>query len=153
MTVKVVTVVYLKSYFCSYSSELIYEIQIIESSLLLNIFPQKMTTLRNKRRLAAASKETQKKHPRNGQSRNTSVRAIIEEHITQVSEEIEGRATKKTVPGTQQDHAIQYLSIQQFNWLRPRSGLLQRVFLNYIKPILHLHVSITSKPFKALKQS
>ena len=34
-------------------------------------------------------------HPRNGQSRNTSVPRINEEYITQVSEEIEGRITKK----------------------------------------------------------
>ena len=33
-------------------------------------------------------------HPRNGQSRNTSVPRINEEYITQVSEEIEGRITK-----------------------------------------------------------
>ena len=34
-------------------------------------------------------------HPRNGQSRNTSVPRINEEYITQVSEEIEGRITRK----------------------------------------------------------
>ena len=34
-------------------------------------------------------------HSRNGQSRNTSVPRINEEYITQVSEEIEGRITKK----------------------------------------------------------
>ena len=34
-------------------------------------------------------------HPRNGQSRNTSVPRINEEYITQISEEIEGRITKK----------------------------------------------------------
>ena len=34
-------------------------------------------------------------HPRNGQSRNTSVPRINEEYITQVSEEIVGRITKK----------------------------------------------------------
>ena len=34
-------------------------------------------------------------HPRNGQSRNTSVLRINEEYITQVSEEIKGRITKK----------------------------------------------------------
>ena len=34
-------------------------------------------------------------HPRNGQSRNTSVPRINEEYITQVCEEIEGRITKK----------------------------------------------------------
>ena len=54
-----------------------------------------MATLRNKRKLATVRRETQEEHPRNGQSRNTSVPRINEEHITQVSEEIEGRVTKK----------------------------------------------------------
>ena len=61
-----------------------------------------MITLRSKRKLAAVSRETQEEHPRNGQSRNTSVPRISEEHITQVSEEFEGRVTKKTVPVIQQ---------------------------------------------------
>ena len=54
-----------------------------------------MATLRNKRKLAAVTRETQEEHPRNGQSRNTSVPRINEEYITQVSEEIQGRVTKK----------------------------------------------------------
>ena len=54
-----------------------------------------MATLRNKRKLAAVTRETQEEHPRNGQSRNTSVPRINEEFITQVSEENEGRVTKK----------------------------------------------------------
>ena len=54
-----------------------------------------MATLRNKRKLAAVTRETQEEHPRNGQSRNTSVPRINEEYITQVSEQIEGRVTKK----------------------------------------------------------
>ena len=54
-----------------------------------------MATLRNKRKLAAVTRETQEEHPRNGQSRNTSVPRINEEYITQVSEEIEGIVTKK----------------------------------------------------------
>ena len=56
---------------------------------------QKMATLRNKRKLAAVAWKTPDEHPRNGQSRNTSVPRINEEHITEVSEEIEGRITKK----------------------------------------------------------
>ena len=51
--------------------------------------------MRNKRKLAAVTRETQEEHPRNGQSRNTSVPRINEEYITQVSEEIEGRVSKK----------------------------------------------------------
>ena len=59
-------------------------------------FPFKMmATLRNKRKLAAVTRETQEEHPRNGQSRNTSVPRINVDFITQVSEEIEGRVTKK----------------------------------------------------------
>ena len=54
-----------------------------------------MATLRNKRKLAAVARKTQEKHPKNGQSRNTSVARIKEEYITQVFEEIEGRVTKK----------------------------------------------------------
>ena len=56
---------------------------------------QKMATLRNKRKLAAVTRETQGEHPRNGQSRNTSVPGINDEYITQVSQEIEGRVTKR----------------------------------------------------------
>ena len=54
-----------------------------------------MTTLRNKRKLAAVTRKTQEENPRNGQSRNTSVPRINEEDITQLFEEIEGRITKK----------------------------------------------------------
>ena len=54
-----------------------------------------MATLRNKRKLAAVTREIQEENPRNGQSRNTSVPRINEEYITQLSEEIEGRVTKK----------------------------------------------------------
>ena len=54
-----------------------------------------METLRNKRKLAAVTRKTQEEHPRNGQSRNTFVPRINEEYITQLSEEIEGRVSKK----------------------------------------------------------
>ena len=54
-----------------------------------------MATLRNKRKLAAVTRETQEENPRNGQSRNMSVPRINENYITQVSEEIEGRVSKK----------------------------------------------------------
>ena len=54
-----------------------------------------MAALRNKRKLAAVTRETQEENPRNGQSRNTSVPRINEEYITQVSEEIAGRVSKK----------------------------------------------------------
>ena len=54
-----------------------------------------MATLRNKRKLAAVTRETQEENPRNGQSRNTSVPRINEEYSTQVSKEIGGRVSKK----------------------------------------------------------
>ena len=54
-----------------------------------------MATLRNKRKLAAVTRETQEEHPRNGKSRNTSVPRINEECIIQVSGEVEGGVTKK----------------------------------------------------------
>ena len=54
-----------------------------------------MATLRNKQKLTAVTRETQEENPRNGQSRNTSVPRINEEYITQFSEHIEGRVTKK----------------------------------------------------------
>ena len=54
-----------------------------------------MATLRNKRTCAAVTRETQGENPGNGQLRNTSVPRINEEYITQVSEEIEGRVSRK----------------------------------------------------------
>ena len=54
-----------------------------------------MATLRNKRTLAALTRETQEESPRNGQSRNTSVPRINEEYITQVSEQVECSVTEK----------------------------------------------------------
>ena len=43
--------------------------------------------------MAAVTSETQKEHPRNSQSPNTSVHRFTEEYITHVSEEIESRVT------------------------------------------------------------
>ena len=53
-----------------------------------------MATLRNKRKLAAVSRKTPE-NTRNGQSQNTLDPEIAQEYISQVSEEIEGRVTKK----------------------------------------------------------
>ena len=53
-----------------------------------------MATLRNKRKLAAVSRETPE-NTRNSQSRNTIDPEMAQEFIFQVSEEIEGRVTKK----------------------------------------------------------
>ena len=64
-----------------------------------------MATLRNKRKLAALSRNTQES-ARNGQSQNTFIPGMTEGYITQVSEEIEGRVTRK-------------LS-QEFSWMESR---------------------------------
>ena len=53
-----------------------------------------MATLRNKRKLAALSRETAE-NTRNNQSQNTLDPGIAQEYIYQVSEEIEGRVTRK----------------------------------------------------------
>ena len=53
-----------------------------------------MATLRNKRKLAAVSRETTE-NTRNTQSRNTIDPEVAQEYISQVSEKIEGRVTKK----------------------------------------------------------
>ena len=53
-----------------------------------------MATLRKKRKLAAKPRETQE-NPRNNQSQNSAVPRSTENYIAQISEEIEGRVTKK----------------------------------------------------------
>ena len=53
-----------------------------------------MATWTNKRNLAAVSRETPE-NTRNNQTQNTFNPGMAEEYITQVSEEIEGRDTKK----------------------------------------------------------
>ena len=53
-----------------------------------------MATLRNKRKLAAVSKETPE-NTRNSQSQNTLDPEMSQEYISEVSEEIEGRVSKK----------------------------------------------------------
>ena len=53
-----------------------------------------MATLRNKRKLAAIARESQE-YPRNNQVQNSAAPGITEDYIAQVSEEIEGRVTKK----------------------------------------------------------
>ena len=53
-----------------------------------------METLRNKKNLAAASRETPE-NKRNSQSQNTLDPERAQKYISQVSEEIEGRVTKK----------------------------------------------------------
>ena len=53
-----------------------------------------MATLRNKRKLAAVSRETPES-TRNGRAQNTLDPELTQDYISQVSEEIEGRVSKK----------------------------------------------------------
>ena len=50
---------------------------------------------RNKRKLAALNKENFEEHPRSISAQNSDAPRSQEDYITQVSEEIEGRVTKK----------------------------------------------------------
>ena len=52
-------------------------------------------TTRNKKKLAALNKENCEKHPRSNLAQNPNAPRSQEEYITQVSEEIEGRVTKR----------------------------------------------------------
>ena len=52
-------------------------------------------TTRNKRKLAALSRENCEEHPRSNLAQNSSAPRSQEDYITQVSEEIEGRVTKR----------------------------------------------------------
>ena len=54
-----------------------------------------MGTLRNKRNFAALNKENCEEHPRSNMAQNLNAPRSQEDYITQVSEEIEGRVTKK----------------------------------------------------------
>ena len=55
----------------------------------------KTETLKNKRKLAALNKENCEEHPRSNMAQNSIVPRPQEVYITQVSEEIEGRVTKR----------------------------------------------------------
>ena len=54
-----------------------------------------MMTTRNKRKLVALNKENCEEHPRSNLTQNSSAPRSQEDYITQVSEEIEGRVTKR----------------------------------------------------------
>ena len=54
-----------------------------------------MATLRNKRKLAALNKKNHEERHRSNLARDTKVPRTQEFYITRVSEEIEGRVTKK----------------------------------------------------------
>ena len=52
-------------------------------------------TTRNKRKLAASNKENCEEHPRSNLAQNSSAPRSQEDYTTQISEEIEGRVTKR----------------------------------------------------------
>ena len=54
-----------------------------------------MATLKNKRKLAALNKENGEEHPRSNVAQNLKAPRSQKDYITQFSEEIEGRVTKK----------------------------------------------------------
>ena len=70
--------------------------KIIKYWRLLITFPKKMETLRNKKKFAALNKENCEEHPRSNWAQNSNVPRSQEDYITQVSDEIEGRVTKKS---------------------------------------------------------
>ena len=54
-----------------------------------------MANLRNRKKFAALNKENCEEHPRSNLAQNSNVPRSKEDYITQVSEETEGRVTKK----------------------------------------------------------
>ena len=87
---------------------------------------------RNKRKLAALNKENCEEHPRSNLVQNSNVPRSQEDYITQVSEEIEGRVTKK-------------LS-QKFSWTENRIlGALARLDDILLNPLLQGHSGTTTE--------
>ena len=85
---------------------------------------------RNKRKLAALNKENCEEHPRSNLAQNSNTPRSQEDYITQVSEEIEGRVTKK-------------LS-QEFSRTENRIlGALARLDNFLMNPLLQGHSGIT----------
>ena len=54
-----------------------------------------MATFRNEKKLFAVIRDNQEDNPRNNLSRDTNARRLTEEYITQVSEEMEDKVTRK----------------------------------------------------------
>ena len=67
--------------------------------LIDNYFPSPKMTTRNKRKLAALNKENYEDNPRSNLAQNSGAPRSQEDYITQVSEEIEGRVTKRLSNG------------------------------------------------------
>ena len=89
---------------------------------------------RNKRKLAALNKENCEEHPKSNLAQNSTAPRSQEDYITQVSEEIEGRVTKK-------------LS-QEFSGTENRIlGALARLDDFLVNPLLQGHSRITPETF------
>ena len=93
-----------------------------------------MATLRNKQKLAALNKEKCEKHPRSNLSKNSNVPQSQVNYILQVSEELEGRVTKKT---SQEFSRTENLVL----------GTLARLYDFLMNPLIRKH---TSKPTDVL---
>ena len=90
-------------------------------------------TTRNKRKLAALNKENCEEHPRSNLAQNSNAPRSQEEYITQVSEEIEGRVTKR-------------LS-KEFSRTKNRMlGALARFDDFLMNPLLQGHSGATAEP-------
>ena len=90
-------------------------------------------TTRNKRKLAALNKENCEEHPRSNLAQNSSAPRSQEDYITQFSEEIEGRVTKR-------------LS-KEFSRTENRVlGALARVDDFLMNPLLQGHSGTTQEP-------
>ena len=77
-----------------------------------------MATLINKRKLAAVSRETHER-TRNIRGQNTFDPELIQDYISQVSEEIESRVTKNSQKNlAEQSHAswVRFQSLISFFW-------------------------------------
>ena len=93
-----------------------------------------MAKLRNKRILAIVARKTQKEHPRNGQSQRTSVPRIDQEHITQLSEEIEGKVIRKL--------------LQEFKTESPILGALSKIEEVVLNPQIRMHSGTVPGTFR-----
>ena len=92
-------------------------------------------TTRNKRKLAALKKEKFEEHPRSNLAQNSKAPRSQEDYITQVSEEIEGRVTKR-------------LS-KEFSRTENRIlGALARLGDFLMNPLLQGHSETTPEPFR-----
>ena len=98
-----------------------------------------MATLRNRRKLAALKKENCEEHLRSKLAQNSNVPRSQEDYITQVSEEIEGKLTKK--------------SSQEYSRTESRIlGTLSRLDDFLLNPFIPAHSGTTLEPLRDLPE-